>query len=56
MQINNPFGIPEPEEQKQNDMAEVPLDSPRKESTGSGPFADDKPLLEELEIDITKIK
>jgi len=37
-------------------MAEVPLDSPSKEPSGTGPFADDKPLLEELEIDITKIK
>jgi protein YIPF5/7 len=37
-------------------MAEIPLDSPRKQYSGTGPFSDDPPLLEELEIDLTKIK
>ena len=40
LKVNNPFGVPE---QK---LENVSLDSPAKVPNGSGPFADDPPLLE----------
>ena len=54
--VNNPFGPPEPKEESK--LEDVALDGQASDQTAAneGEYGNDPPLLEDLDIDIVKIK